>query len=185
VLPETLFAAFWFFLPAYAANPLAVVFGGGTPMDLGRRMSDGKRLLGDGKTWAGFAGGLAGAVLLGLGQTLLADRLAPWLSFGALPASLLPLLVLPLGALLGDVAGSFVKRRMGKARGERVAALDQYDFFVGALALALLVVPDWIVPRYFSDPAWIGLVFVIFITPVLHRLVNVAGFRLGAKDVPW
>ena len=30
--------AFWFLLPAYAANPMAVVFGGGTPMDFGRTL---------------------------------------------------------------------------------------------------------------------------------------------------
>ncbi|HEY4704839.1 MAG TPA: CDP-archaeol synthase, partial [Thermoplasmata archaeon] len=35
--------AFWFLLPAYAANPMAVVFGGGTPMDFGRSLRDGRR----------------------------------------------------------------------------------------------------------------------------------------------
>src|SRR3989442_11408209 len=54
--------ALWFFLPAYVANPMAVVFGGGTPIDFGRTLRDGERLFGDGKTWRGLVGGtLAGA----------------------------------------------------------------------------------------------------------------------------
>src|SRR5256886_10801535 len=56
--------ALWFFLPAYVANPMAVVFGGGTPIDFGRTLRDGERLFGDGKTWRGLVGGtLAGAFL--------------------------------------------------------------------------------------------------------------------------
>ena len=43
--------AFWFMLPAYVANPTAVVFGGGRPIDAGRVLRDGRRFLGDGKTW--------------------------------------------------------------------------------------------------------------------------------------
>src|SRR3989475_5585609 len=62
--------ALWFFLPAYVANPMAVVFGGGTPIDFGRTLRDGERLFGDGKTWRGLVGGtLAGGflrLLLGL-----------------------------------------------------------------------------------------------------------------------
>src|SRR5437667_105251 len=50
--------ALWFFLPAYVANPMAVVFGGGTPIDFGRTLRDGERLFGDGKTWRGVVGGL-------------------------------------------------------------------------------------------------------------------------------
>src|SRR3990172_345640 len=52
-----LLQAFWFFLPAYVANPAAVLFGGGRPVDGGRVLADGHRLFGDGKTWRGFAGG--------------------------------------------------------------------------------------------------------------------------------
>src|SRR2546422_10291580 len=56
--------AFWFLLPAYVANPMAVVFGGGVPMDFGRVLRDGRRVLGDGKTWRGVAGGAPAGVAL-------------------------------------------------------------------------------------------------------------------------
>src|SRR2546426_3358421 len=54
---EAIPQALWFFLPAFVANPMAVVFGGGTPIDFGRTLRDRERLFGDGKTWRGPPGG--------------------------------------------------------------------------------------------------------------------------------
>src|SRR2546426_2309087 len=54
---EAIPQALWFFLPAFVANPMAVVFGGGTPIDFGRTLRDRERLFGDGKTWRGLLGG--------------------------------------------------------------------------------------------------------------------------------
>src|SRR5256885_14404478 len=64
---EAIPQALWFFLPAFIANPMAVVFGGGSPIDGGRSLSDGQRIFGDGKTWRGliggtFPGGIRGAL---------------------------------------------------------------------------------------------------------------------------
>src|SRR3972149_4153462 len=59
-----------------------------------------------------------------------------------------PSAILALGALLGDLAGAFVKRRMGKPRGAKAPGLDQYDFVAVGLLLSLLV-PAWSVPRFF------------------------------------
>src|SRR5437867_1232755 len=89
-----------------------------------------------------------------------------------------------LGALLGDLAGAFLKRRMHKPRGAKAPVLDQYDFVVGALLLSLTI-PAWSVPRFFSGDALLGLVAIILITPALHRAVNVIGFRIGQKQEPW
>ncbi len=116
--------AFWFFLPAYVANPTAVLFGGGRPMDFGKVLKDGKRLFGDGKTWRGFGGGISSGIVLGfLLWGIGALAYAP-LSYGPFPDGLLPIVLLPVGALLGDLVGSFIKRRMGKAKGAPVLGLD-------------------------------------------------------------
>src|SRR5439155_20883889 len=56
---EAIPQALWFFLPAFVANPFAVVSGGGWPIDGGRRLSDGERLFGAGRTWRGLVGGRA------------------------------------------------------------------------------------------------------------------------------
>ncbi|MDX1747598.1 MAG: CDP-archaeol synthase, partial [Halobacteriales archaeon] len=55
--------ALWAMLPAYIPNNAAVLFGGGRPIDGGRTW-DGRRVLGDGKTWRGtVAGTLAGTAV--------------------------------------------------------------------------------------------------------------------------
>ena len=92
--------------------------------------------------------------------------------------------LLAFGALLGDLGGAFLKRRMHKARGTKAPLLDQYDFVVGAL-LVSLAVPSWSIPRFFSGDALLGLAAIIVITPVLHRTVNLVGYRIGKKHEPW
>src|SRR5207245_2779213 len=62
---EAILQALWFFLPAFVANPMAVVFGGGTPIDFGRTLGDRERLFGDGKTWRGLLGGMLSGAFLG------------------------------------------------------------------------------------------------------------------------
>ena len=43
--------AFWMMFPALVTGPFAVLFGGGAPIDMGKKDSKGRRILGDGKTW--------------------------------------------------------------------------------------------------------------------------------------
>jgi len=178
--------ALWFFLPAYVANPMAVVFGGGTPIDFGRTLRDGERLFGDGKTWRGLVGGTLAGAFLGLLLALPFLAFAPtssW-SFGDAGTAFSASAVLAFGALLGDLGGAFLKRRMHKPRGAKAPGLDQYDFVVGGLLLSLAV-PPWSVPRFFSGDALFGLVAIIVITPALHRAVNLLGYRIGKKHEPW
>ena len=178
--------AVWFFLPAFVANPMAVVFGGGTPIDFGRTLRDGERLFGDGKTWRGLVGGTFSGAFLGFLLSVPVNLLAPnsaW-SFGSYGVAFGASAVLAVGALLGDRAGAFFQRRMHKPRGAKAPVLDQYDFVVGALLLSLAI-PGWSVPRFFSGDAFLGLLAIILITPALHRAVNVIGFRIGQKREPW
>ena len=177
--------AFWFLLPAYVANPMAVVFGGGTPMDFGRTLRDGRRLLGDGKTWRGFVGGIASGSVLGLVLQSIASLVNPRLSSGEWPGVLGIFVLLPFGALLGDLLGAFIKRRLGLARGAKAPGLDQYDFLIGTFLVLLLLAPSWWVARFWAGDGIWGLGFIILITPALHRVVNVIGFRWGHKREPW
>jgi len=182
---EEIGLAFWFLLPAFAANPMAVVFGGGTPIDFGRSMRDGHRILGDGKTWRGLAGGIGSGLLLGIALMIIGSAVSPRLSFGPWPLVVRVLILLPIGALLGDMFGAFVKRRLGLERGERAPGLDQYDFLLGTFLLSLVFERDWWLERYWNGDAIYGVVFIILITPVLHRAVNMIGYRWGKKREPW
>src|SRR6266571_3636634 len=99
---EAIPQALWFFLPAFVANPMAVVFGGGTPIDFGRTLGDHERLFGDGKTWRGLVGGTLSGAFLGLLLTVPFNLFAPtstW-SFGSVGAAFGASAVLAFGALL-------------------------------------------------------------------------------------
>jgi len=69
-----LVAACWIMLPAYLPNPVAAVTGGGTPVDFGRSFPDGRRVLGDGKTYRGFICGVLAGIAIGLVQIALVNQ---------------------------------------------------------------------------------------------------------------
>ncbi len=173
-------------LPAYIANPAAALLGGGTPVDMGRNFTDNKRLLGDGKTIRGFIlGSLCGAIV-GLMQIWLAPHIAPYLAEYVsadlfLHASYMALFTMPVGALLGDMAKSFFKRRLGFERGAMMPIADQLDFVAGAWALTLILDSSWFMANF----SLAIIITVLIITPVLHVATNFIGFKIGRKDVPW
>jgi CDP-2,3-bis-(O-geranylgeranyl)-sn-glycerol synthase len=84
---------------------------------------------------------------------------------------------LSLGALLGDLAGAFVKRRLGIAPGGLLPVIDQVDFVVGAVLFSL--------PVATSILSWELIVAALLITPPLHLLTNFAAYKLGLKNNPW
>ncbi len=152
-----------FIFPAYCANAAPVLGGGGKPMDFGKNFFDGKPILGRNKTFRGFFFGLAIGFSVGIVECLLFDY--PWL-FSALS---------PLGALLGDLAGAFLKRRLGIAPGGLLPVVDQVDFVVGALVFS---VPLGVV-------SWELAVAVLLITPPIHLLTNFLAYKLRLKRNPW
>lgn len=184
-LAFALLQSFWFFLPAYVANPAAVLFGGGRPVDGGRVLADGQRLLGDGKTWRGFGGGVSMGILVGFAQWGVALAVEPELAWGGFPGGVVPIVALAFGALLGDMLGAYLKRRMGRPHGANTPGLDWYDFYLGAFVLLILADYGFFLAHFVRGDAIFGLVLVTVITPLLHRAVNILGFRLGKKDVPW
>jgi CDP-2,3-bis-(O-geranylgeranyl)-sn-glycerol synthase len=152
-----------FIFPAYCANAAPVLAGGGLAMDFGKNFADGKRVFGANKTFRGFFFGLAIGVGVGLVEWMLFDY--PFLFS----------LLTPLGALLGDLAAAFLKRRLGIAPGGLFPVVDQVDFVVGALVFAL---PLGVI-------YWELAVAVLLITPPIHLLTNVAAYKLGLKKNPW
>jgi len=177
----------WYIFPAMVPNSAAVLFGGGPPMDFGRKMKDGKPVFGEGKTWAGFFGGIAiglGTALAFLGAATAWDTTGQW-GFGAYPYNILTLIALPVGALLGDLVGSYIKRRLGKERGAKTPLLDMYNFVAGALIFAAVVNWGWFLDRFILGWGWVALLAIIIIMPLFHRLTNIAGYRMGKKKVPW
>jgi CDP-2,3-bis-(O-geranylgeranyl)-sn-glycerol synthase len=172
--------ALWAMLPAYVPNNAAVLFGGGPPIDGGRTWG-GSRILGDGKTWRGTAAGTVAGTLVALLLNAVAPTVGATLGV-SLPT--FPLVVgvsLAFGAMLGDIAVSFLKRRFGRERGAAFPGFDQLDFVVGSLGLTAVVAPGWFAAT-FPLPA---LLVVLVATPVLHVVTNGVAYLLGLKSVPW
>lgn len=168
MIDSSLVKALIFILPSYAANASPVltrkIFRIVHPIDMGRKFVDGKRILGDGKTFEGFLVGITAGCAIGYLLTLF--------SLHTLPGSF----ILSLGALLGDIIGSFIKRRIGIKRGDMFPLLDQLLFLVVSITLySLLMKPPPL--------AWV--VYLLIITPWLHLLTNYLAFKLGLKEVPW
>lgn len=165
-LAEIIASAIWFILPAYFANAAPVLLGGGAPLDMGRKFLDGRRVLGEGKTVRGFACGLVVGTIVGLLQGIARPPLREYLLLGFL---------LALGALLGDLASSFIKRRLGIERGGAAPGLDQLSFVVVALILASPV----------KVPPWQVIAVILIITPPIHLATNFIGYKLGLKGRPY
>lgn len=172
----TVVLAMWLMVPAYISNPLAVVFGGGTPLDLGLKWPDGQRILGDGKTIKGLIGGTLCGIIAGIFQLYLA-------SFFSIPVvpTITAIITLSLGALLGDIVKSFFKRRFGLVRGAELPLIDQLDFVAGAWILTYIFEPVWFTENFSK---WIILT-VLVLTPILHRLTNIFGYNIKLKKEPW
>ncbi len=163
--------AVWYILPAYVANASPVLVGGGTPMDMGRKWRDGKRILGDGKTWRGFFGGVVIGAAFGAFQYLL----TPSFYDDSFRIALLLAFLLSIGALVGDLIGSFFKRRTGLPRGYPAIGLDQLGFLISALAFAYPV-------KTLTSGQ---ILFLLLFTPFLHWGANYIAYKMGKKSVPW
>lgn len=122
------------------------------PVDFGLRLADGRRLLGDAKTWRGLAAALAASTIL-----------APLLGLS-------PLVGLTAGALAmaGDLLASFVKRRLGRPRSSRALLLDTVpESLLPALGLMR--------PLQLGGGEILGLVILFslldaWLSPLLYRL---------------
>ena len=146
------------FLPVYLANATPILTKGKIPLDMGYNFIDGKRLFGQNKTLRGFAGGLAAGTLVGI--------LQGWPLRGFL---------LSLGALLGDLGGAFLKRRLGMKPGASLPVVDQLDFVGGAFLLVSLINP----------PTFTEVLLITILTPIIHLSTNIAAYLLNLKKEPW
>jgi CDP-2,3-bis-(O-geranylgeranyl)-sn-glycerol synthase len=162
--------ALWFIFPAYCANAVPVIFGGGYPLDAGRTFFDGKPMFGSHKTLRGFFSGLVVGTSVGFIQTFLFQHVLfqydPQFRYDVLLG-----FMLSLGALVGDLIESFIKRRLDLPPGSSLPIADQLDFVAGALLFSLPV----------SSPPLSTVLIIIVITLPMHLLTNFLANLLGIK----
>ena len=185
---EVFFIVLWIMMPAYLSNTFAVITGGRFPIDQGKIYSDGNRILGDGKTWSGLIGGTSGGILIGYLQinygNSIIDTLANTNNYEFWGEnSIIIIFLLAFGALLGDMTASFFKRRKKLNRGDKSPLLDMFDFIGMALFLTLLFDYEWL--KLWILDGYTPLFTLLIATPLLHRSVNIIGYKLGIKNEPW
>jgi CDP-2,3-bis-(O-geranylgeranyl)-sn-glycerol synthase len=76
---------------------------------------------------------------------------------------------------MGDLAGAFLKRRLGIAPGELLPIVDQVDFVVGAILFSLPLTVLY----------WELAIAVLIITPPIHLFTNFLAYKLKLKNNPW
>lgn len=173
-----LVGALWILIPAYAANGFPPLARGRRPIDGGRVWKDGRRIFGDSKTVEGFALGVAAGTFYGAIESYLYPGFN---TYAGMWGASLPLMtpfvgfMIALGAMVGDLAGSFIKRRMGMQSGADAPGLDQLNFIIGAIAFSAA----------FTHISLAMAVMMLVLTPAAHRAVCVVGHALGFKKVPW
>lgn len=149
-----MFLAIWYILPTYFTNMAPVVFGGGPPIDKGRNWIDGRRILGDHKTFRGLISGIIVGTTVGLIQ-------------------LRPIqgVLLSTGAMMGDLIGSFIKRRLDIPPGGNAILLDHEGFLVFSILSCF-----WYEPILIEQ-----VIFLIIITPILYEITNFIARKLNLK----
>ncbi|QKQ99593.1 CDP-2,3-bis-(O-geranylgeranyl)-sn-glycerol synthase [Metallosphaera tengchongensis] len=154
-----------YYIPAFVANGSGPLVKNGTPIDFRRNFVDGRRILGDGKTFEGLLMAITYGTTVGVALSFFFGY--PWIliSFGE-----------ALGAMVGDMIGAFIKRRLNIPRGGRALGLDQLDFVLGSTLFGILTG---------LRVSLIQFLFVALIAFLAHVVSNAIAFRLKIKSVPW
>ncbi len=162
-----------FLIPIYIANSSPVLLGGGSPLDLGEKFFDKKRILGKGKTVKGFIAGVVCGTVAGV----LIAMIYPLAFFAGTTIQILGGFALSLGTMTGDSLGSFIKRRFDIARG-RPFVIDTALFLAVAL---IFVYPFADIGLYRIE----NLLFMFGLTIIMHPAANFIANKMGLKNVPW
>jgi CDP-2,3-bis-(O-geranylgeranyl)-sn-glycerol synthase len=200
-------------VPAYISNASMVITGGGKPIDGGKFFRDGRRILGDHKTWKGLKGPLYIGIPISFFIFILFLILWPFIYEVIFEASLqgeyqlyntievfkyyfiggefpinffvliIRIVLASYGAVLGDLIGSFLKRRFDIKSGAPFWIVDQLDFAL--VALLFISIPGFISPNLFLVPDIFIITFLIILTPAVSVIANTVAYVIGLKDVPW
>jgi len=192
---EIVIQAFWLIIPAYIANASALLVGGGTPIDFGKKWKDGKRILGDGKTWQGLLAGSFIGMTAGFGLSVAAKYAQAYdfpiylNDFTGFPMMIPLVFSICFGALLGDIVESFFKRRQNIPRGSDWIPFDQLDFILGVLCLTFimslllhlfsLLSYNWFIEQF----SVYHILTLLIATPFIHLFSNFIHKKISNRKI--
>lgn len=161
-----------FYLPAYLANATPVFLSGYGRVDFGSKFVDGHDLLGKNKTILGTISGILIGGLTGLVTYFLLPDMFSLVNMTYVGGGIG--LVQGIGAMFGDLVGSFTKRRFKVSEGRPFIVIDQIDFILFAMLFS--------VPFIDFPPIWL---LIIPLTIVITLTANAIAYKLGLKQVWW
>jgi len=125
------------------------------PIDFKKFFIDNKRIFGDGKSIEGSLVGVLSSIVLSV----------------FLDVNIKLAFLIGIGAVFGDIFESFIKRRIGKERGEDWYPWDSIDFYIGAVLFSQL----W---NYIKiiEIIVIGII-LIFIHPIMTKVAKILGIK--------
>lgn len=163
-----IFKILWLFLPSAMANMSPVIFQKINFLNI----SINKKLFGENKTYRGFFFGILLSIIVALLQKYLS---APQINIEILDYSKINILLfgflMGFGALLGDLAKSFIKRKLNIKSGMPFIPLDQIDWIIGA---------NMILVFYINLKIDI-VIYSILILGTLHFLINIISYKLKIR----
>ena len=200
---------------AYLANTGAMLFGKWIPektgtsviiIDGGKNYSDGYRIFGDGKSWNGLiGGGIVSGILFIMAHVLwnkngvdlpfvdplLYAKSSDWFwliegDSGSILAAFTMGFILGVACMIGDLFGSFIKRRRGLKRegdeSSEAPLLDTIPFAIAIFITSFLLFDGQIIthPNLVEE-----IIFLLVVTPLIHRSFNILGYKFGLKEVPY
>ena len=153
---KLIFACLWYLLPAAVGNhnascgnrlPLPEVLKKpleklAVPIDSGKTLN-GREIFGKNKTWRGLVVGIITGILVAALQAFLFLKSDFFkdntlIDYGQVNFVLVGALM-GVGALVGDLIESFIKRRLKKPSGRPWFPWDQIDWIIGAMVLSSVV----------------------------------------------
>jgi CDP-diglyceride synthetase len=151
------------------------------PLDLGLSFR-GKRIFGDHKTWRGLFIITLFCILGAWIQALIqrTRQLPSWLPLCDYESSWLPVgLALGLGAAVGELPNSFLKRQLGFPPGRRKSGITGWMFLV--LDQVDLTIGVWLFLYLLIRPSMRIILWSFALTIPLHLLVSIIGYALGMR----
>ncbi len=141
----------------------------------------GRRLFGDNKTWRGVAIAMVGSIATVAAQKYLIGELAGTLAvvdYGrANPLALGA--AMGGGAVLGELPNSFVKRRLDVAPGAGARGVLRPIFYLWDQVD--LLTTTWPLLLFWVRPSWPLVLASFVMTPLIHQLLSLAGYLIGAR----
>ncbi len=170
---------FIIFLPAFVANAIPVV-AKNIPYIQDFTSPINRKWLGENKTVRGLITGVLAGMIVGIllffMRGFLVQVLAEYSDYYNLYSSWWRAAFfgfwLALGALVGDMIKSLIKRQLGYKPGTMFQPWDGIDYMVGAILFLL--------PWY--NPGIIGALFLLIIGPILSLIMNSLAYQIGWKE---